>query len=198
MRIVQLTGCQAHGIDISEDAIQTAKAEAQATGLAERTTFDAVDAGQPLPFDDDSFDAIVCFDAINHLPDRAERLKDWARVLRPGGRVMFTDNIVVTGPISSEEIAIRSSIGFYLFVPPDLDDRLLDEAGFNVIQKRDLTEQIEQVMRNGREAYLAREVELREIEGDEIFDSVCEMREVGIRLSAERRLSRFAYCAQLQ
>ena len=33
----------------------------------------------PLPFADASFDAVVCVDAINHLPDRLRVLRDWHR-----------------------------------------------------------------------------------------------------------------------
>jgi ubiquinone/menaquinone biosynthesis C-methylase UbiE len=50
----------------------------------------AADAGLPLPFADASFDAVVCIDAINHRPDRLGVLRDWHRVLKPGGRIMFT------------------------------------------------------------------------------------------------------------
>jgi SAM-dependent methyltransferase len=55
-----------------------------------------------------SFDPIVCIDAICHLPDRDAVLADWSRLLKPGGRAVFTDPLVVTGPISSREVAVRS------------------------------------------------------------------------------------------
>ena len=38
-------------------------------------------------------------------------LVDWARLLRPSGRLLFTDPLTVTGPLGSDEIAIRTSIG---------------------------------------------------------------------------------------
>jgi ubiquinone/menaquinone biosynthesis C-methylase UbiE len=198
LRAVANTGCQAYGVDINADAIEAAQRQANETGLADRATFQAFDAGTRLPFDDDSFDALICLESINHLPDRAERLNDWARVLRPGGRVVFTDNIVVTGPISNEEIAVRSSIGYYLFVPPGLNDQLLEAAGFSIVEKEDRTEHIAQIARNWREARQAREAELREIEGDDFFDGFRQAHEVTERLSSERRLSRLAYCAQLR
>jgi ubiquinone/menaquinone biosynthesis C-methylase UbiE len=62
-----------------------------------RVSFQLVDAGQRLPFPDASFDALFCDDAINHLPDRARLFADWHRVLKPGGRLLFTDPVVVTG-----------------------------------------------------------------------------------------------------
>src|SRR6266480_5021946 len=77
----------------------------------------ALDAGSCLPFRTESFDAVFSNDSINHLPDRSAVLHDWHRLLRPGGRVLFTDPIVVTGQLSNEEIRTRSSIGFFLFTP---------------------------------------------------------------------------------
>ena len=85
--------------------------------MAERTHFQQADASQPLPFEDASFDAILCIDAINHLPDRLAVLREWRRLLKPGGRMLFTDPLVVTGILSSEEVAIRSSMGLAFFAP---------------------------------------------------------------------------------
>jgi 2-polyprenyl-3-methyl-5-hydroxy-6-metoxy-1,4-benzoquinol methylase len=38
-----------------------------------------------LPFDDDSFDVVVCFEAIEHTGDTERTLDQLARVLRPNG-----------------------------------------------------------------------------------------------------------------
>jgi SAM-dependent methyltransferase len=46
-----------------------------------------------------------------HLPDRGRLLGECRRVLRPGGRLLYTDPVVVTGRVSSEESATRSSMG---------------------------------------------------------------------------------------
>lgn len=42
-----------------------------------------------LDFDDGSFDAVVSFHAIEHIPPLEEALKEMARVLRTGGRALF-------------------------------------------------------------------------------------------------------------
>lgn len=44
---------------------------------------------EKLEFDDNSFDAIVSFHAIEHIPPLEEALKEMARVLRAGGRALF-------------------------------------------------------------------------------------------------------------
>ena len=68
-----------------------ARAKATERGLSERTEFLAADCGVRLPFDAGTFDAALCIDAINHLLDRRGDLSEWARLLRPGGRLLYTD-----------------------------------------------------------------------------------------------------------
>ncbi len=43
-----------------------------------------------LPFGDASFDTVTIIAALNHIPNREEVLREAARVLRPGGRLILT------------------------------------------------------------------------------------------------------------
>jgi ubiquinone/menaquinone biosynthesis C-methylase UbiE len=47
--------------------------------------FEVIDA-QAIPFEDDSFDAVIANHVLYHVPDRAKALSEIRRVLRPGGR----------------------------------------------------------------------------------------------------------------
>ena len=52
-----------------------------------------VDAALPsLPFEDDAFDAIVTFFVLSHVDGRPEAMKELARVLKPGGKLLFLDH----------------------------------------------------------------------------------------------------------
>ncbi len=42
-----------------------------------------------LDFDDGAFDAVVSFHAIEHIPPIEEALREMARVVKPGGRVLL-------------------------------------------------------------------------------------------------------------
>ena len=195
LRIASRTGCSVQGVDIHVNAIDEARAAAEERGLSARAMFQVHDASKPVPFDSATFDALICIDAINHLPNRPVILGEWARVLKPGGILVFTDPIVVSGALTAEEIAIRSSIGFFLFVPPGTDERLLEEAGFDVGEVADRTENMANTARRRMTAREGHEVDLRQIEGDETFEGQQRFLEVAARLAAERRLSRLAFRA---
>ena len=195
LRIARKSGCRVVGVDQHEAGIATATAEAARLGLSDRAEFLTGDAAATLDFPDGSFDAVTCFDAINHLPDRKRVLAEWRRVLRPGGRLLFTDPIVLTGPVSNREAAIRASIGFFLFVPPGLDETLLAETGFTVERVEDRTPNMAANAGGWFRARQRRAADLRAIEGDEGFEGQQRFLETAATLAAERRLSRFAILA---
>jgi SAM-dependent methyltransferase len=189
-------GCRITGVDINEHGVRNAVQLAEARGIADRTRFRLLDANQPLPFSEASFDAVVSNDAICHISQRLSALRDWHRVLRPGGRMLFTDALVITGIVSHEELAIRSSIGFYLFVPPGENERLLREAGFTDIQLEDVTDNAAEVSRRRRDARARYRDALVAREGEANYEGLQRFLDCVHTLSVERRLSRYAYLAE--
>ena len=196
LRIAERTGCSIAGVDVHSQAIATANSLASQRELAGRAQFQVADATVPLPFADGSFDAIVCIDAINHLPNRPRVLADWTRLLKPGGRVLFTDPITVTGPLTADEIAIRSSIGFFLFVPRDYDQQVISQCDLRLVVSEDVTTNMAVIAERRRAARASRETALREIEGDQTYEGQQEFFAVAARIAREGRLSRFLYVAE--
>ena len=192
------TGATCVGVDINAHGIEAAKQRADREGLSSVVSFHVIDAGRRLSFPDASFDVVFCNDSINHLPDRSAVLQDWRRLLRPGGRVLFTDPIVVTGQLSNEEIRTRSSIGFFLFTPTGHNEHLLERAGFNVRQVRDVTEAVASVSHRWHAARAKRHERLTPIEGDEGFEALQRFLNAVHVLSRERRLSRYMYLAEIR
>jgi len=152
LRITTKTGCSLVGIDLHEQAISTAKSLASQRNLEKRTEFRAVNASEPLPFPNAHFDAITCVDAINHIPNRPSVLAQWARLLKPGGRLLFTDPVTVTGPLTNEELATRSSVGFLLFVPEGYDKEVIAQSGLRLLVIKNLTTNMAEVAGNRRAA----------------------------------------------
>src|SRR5688572_22728299 len=196
LRMARKTGCQISGIDLHEEGIARAKASARELELDARADFRCGNAAERLPFEDSSFDAVTCIDAINHLPDRPFVLSDWHRVLKPGGRVLFTDPIVLTGPVTNEEIAVRASIGLFVFVPTGTDEALLSQAGFEIERVEDRTKNMARNATGWLRARERREAELRAIEGDDVFQGQQGFLATAATLARERRLSRVALLAR--
>lgn len=51
---------------------------------------------QELPFDDASFDTVLCTYSLCCIPDHRAALTEAARVLRPGGRLLLADHVLST------------------------------------------------------------------------------------------------------
>ena len=189
-------GCQVTGIDINEHGVRNGERLAVAQGVADRVTFQTADASKPLPFPTATFDAVLSNDAMCHLSNRLEVLRDWHRVLRPQGRMLFTDAMVITGLVSQEELAVRSSIGFYLFLPPGENERLIARAGFTLLATDDVTASAEMIAQRWHAAREHHRRELVEREGDANFAGLQRFLSCVHRLSLERRLSRYCYLAE--
>jgi SAM-dependent methyltransferase len=191
--LAALADCRVTGIDVNADGVETANRRAQAVELAGQAVFRRVDADQPLPFPGETFDALLCVDSANHFAHRLEVLKDWRRVLKPGARALFTDPVVVTGLVTNEELAARSSIGSFLFAPPGVNERLIEEAGLELVEREDITESEAAIARRWHDARAAEREALVAIEGDERFLGLQRFFATVHLLTSERRLSRIAY-----
>jgi cyclopropane fatty-acyl-phospholipid synthase-like methyltransferase len=196
LRAAAIAGCSVIGIDVHEDAIAAAKLLSTKRGLADRVNFQTADAAKVLPFPDANFDAIICIDAVNHLSERPRVISEWARLLKPGGRLLFTDPITVTGPLTNEEVEARSSAGSYLFVPHGYDERVIADCGLHLIVCENVTANVAKVAEARRAAREARNINLRQIEGETAYKRQQEFLAVASRVAEEGRLSRFVYVSK--
>jgi SAM-dependent methyltransferase len=195
LHLARVTGCSVTGVELYEQAVSTADTAAREAGLEERARFLQADARRELPLDDATFDAILCIDAINHLPDRRAVLADWRRLLRPEGRLVFTDPLVVTGPLGSDEIAVRTSIGYGLFVPLGGNEQLLRDIGLGVLGVHDTTKSKAQIAYRRYEARAQHSERLRQVEGETTYEGRQRFFQMAATLAREHRLSRLAFIA---
>lgn len=192
------TGCHVTGIDANSSAVDTARKLAQVADSQGKITFTLADANARLPFDDNTFDGLLCVDAMNHFPDRLAVLKELNRILRPGQRAVFTDPVVITGPVTNDELACRSSIGVFLFVPSGFNEDVIAQAGFTLLERQDVTDNAALISERWYEARRNHKEDLVRIEGEERFEDLQRFFETVHKLTNERRLSRIVYVVQKQ
>ena len=194
--IAAQTKCQAVGLDVSANAIDAARARAASLGLSQQIILQQMDLNETLPFPDARFHAVVSIDVVLHLRDRAAIFGEVARVLAPAGRFLFTDAGVITGPVSSEEIQRRTPHGYAQFVPPGVNEQLLERAGFRLIETCNRTPDL---LKSAAGRLAAREphrVALEKLEGSPTFLRQQQYLQTVLALAERAALSRIMYLAE--
>jgi 2-polyprenyl-6-hydroxyphenyl methylase / 3-demethylubiquinone-9 3-methyltransferase len=77
-------GLTVTGVDLSPESLNVARAHDSTKSVIYQTA----DAGK-LPFADGSFDVVTALDFLEHVENPAEIIKEFARVLKPGGIFIF-------------------------------------------------------------------------------------------------------------
>lgn len=103
--LAQHFGCEVVGVDFGAANVAEANARTEAAGISRLVSFRQGDA-ERLDFADAGFDAVICECAFCTFPSKRAAAREFARVLRPGGRVGISD-LTRSGPL-----------------PPDLTDLL--------------------------------------------------------------------------
>jgi SAM-dependent methyltransferase len=194
--VLRATGCRGTGIDVSAAALETARERAASLGIEPPPELHAADLNETTPFADGSFDAAIALDVILHLRDRAAVFREVARILAPGGRFLFTDAAVLVGSVSDEEIRLRSVHGYTRFSAPGYNERMLELAGFRLLQSEDRTASLLRNATGRLRARLAHRAELEQLEGDGAFERQCRYLETVIELSRRGAVSRTMYLSE--
>jgi len=189
-------GCQVVGFEINEAGVETANALANDEGVSDSVKFEQHDASQELPYDEKSFDAVLSTDVLCHVPQRKQVLTNTHGLLKDGGRFVFSDALVIAGVVSNKEIETRSSVGMYFFSPPRVNEQLIEESGFKLIEARDTTENSALLSKRWHDAREKRKDALIECEGEETFQGVQRFLNCVHTLTSERRLLRFLYICE--
>ena len=191
-------GCRVVGFEIDASGVKTATALAEKEDVSDIVEFAQHDASKQLPYEDGSFDGIFSTDVMCHVPGRKEVLTNTYEMLKPGGRFVFSDALVIGGVVSNEEIATRSSIGMYFFSPPGVNEQLIKESGFTLVEARDTTESSARLSKRWHDAREKRKDALIASESNDTFLGIQRFLECVHTLTSERRLLRFLYTCEKQ
>jgi ubiquinone/menaquinone biosynthesis C-methylase UbiE len=151
---------EAHATDISPGMVATCVENGRRLGLE---VHGRVADAEALPYDDDSFDAVIGHAVIHHLPDLETSFSELLRVLRPGGRLVLAGEPTRTGdriasffkrsaragvlavaavagrhvlaelPPLPPEAALEAEVDLHCFTPAELE-ALARGAGFERVQ----------------------------------------------------------------
>ncbi|MET0508364.1 MAG: SAM-dependent methyltransferase, partial [Burkholderiaceae bacterium] len=86
--------------------------------------------------------------------------------------------------------------GCFVFVPPEMTERLIGQAGFVLVRREDVTSSIESTAGRWLAARHQRREALLGIEGEERFEGHQRFLAATHALASERRLSRFAFVVE--
>lgn len=143
VHLAERFGCHVTGLDCEARNIVAAHSMAEERGVSILTTFRQGNA-KGLPFDDETFDAVISECSFCTFPDKVQAAAEMARVMRPGGRLGLTD-VTASGPLPDDVQTLLSWIaciagagtaggyvetlkgaGFTDFTVEDQHDALLD------------------------------------------------------------------------
>ncbi|MFI0865338.1 SAM-dependent methyltransferase [Streptomyces smyrnaeus] len=151
LRVAATTGAGVFGITTTPEHVEQAAERAREQGMADRVTFQQAD-GMDMPFEPESFDAVLALESIMHM-GRPTALREMARVLAPGGRLVLTDvfplaeeasdnpqafgTLFGDAPVSEQDPGMASLARFEDW--PDL----VSAAGLRLDELTDITENVQ-------------------------------------------------------
>lgn len=94
--------------DVSETMLHHARARAIEHGVADRCTFVHAPAERLDGIEDDSLDAVLTRSVLAYVPDKSAALREFHRILRPGGRISLAEPVFQDEAVAAQ--AIRAVI----------------------------------------------------------------------------------------
>ncbi len=93
-----------YGLDISEEMVQKARSNMEKMGI--KNTRIITGLSDNMPLDDESVDVVASNGIYNLSPDKEAVMKEVYRVLRPGGRTVFSEIVLKDALPESEKKSI--------------------------------------------------------------------------------------------
>lgn len=117
--------------DVSPRMLKLASDYLSRLGVVHRTVL-LRDYRLPLP--DNEFDAVICFETIEHISRPGVFLKELSRVTKPGGELLLTTPRILWGPIHwiAAITGLHHSEGPHSFLSKPRLYNLLRQAGFAI------------------------------------------------------------------
>lgn len=153
------SGSTVTGVDISAAMMEPLMRKAAKAGVHDRIHLKVAD-GAALPYQDGSFDAVTCSFGIRNFEDKGKGLREFLRVLKPGGKMVILELSVpqkkrlrriydlyfmhfmpwLGGLVSGDKAAYRYlPASVHAFPAPEVFCKMIANAGFRDIRFRTLS-----------------------------------------------------------
>jgi ubiquinone/menaquinone biosynthesis C-methylase UbiE len=137
--LAKTIGCRVVGVDLREAMVALSTERAQREGVEDRVAFRVADA-RDLPFDDATFDAVLCESVAAFVEDKQRVVGEFARVVRPGGCVGLNEEVWLKEPPPEVVEGVRAMWPVEPNVPPvEGWEALMRNAGLQDVTVRAYT-----------------------------------------------------------
>jgi ubiquinone/menaquinone biosynthesis C-methylase UbiE len=133
-------GADVTGIELTPARVKGAEELTRRVGLQDRVRLIEGDVMQ-VPLADGSVDVVISQEALLHVPDKPRALAEAYRILKPGGRIVFTDWIAHRSLDEADTALMWQGMAVRTLYSLPVYARLIGEAGFAVMSVEDLTKE---------------------------------------------------------
>lgn len=101
-------GLRVTGVDFSDSALADGRRNVARAGLTDKIEVQKANL-LALPFPAEYFDFVNCWGVLMHIPEIDRALSEFARVLRPGGKLVLMENDMASWHVRLWEPALRAA-----------------------------------------------------------------------------------------
>jgi len=138
-------GCRVTGVDMNTDRLAGAVRLTERTKLQDRVLFHHANALQ-TGLADETFDVIVSQEAFCHIPDKKTLIAECVRLLKPGGRIVYTDILARNSMTNEIRSRLENEMVFSELSTLEQYCHLFEGKGCQMVEVEDLGDDWAQIL----------------------------------------------------